>query len=229
MPTLYSYTYSSEGTGPWWGIRCSREFYERTVRQLAYTDTTRCFVYLTSVRGDTLAIAIEGPYSDEGDGIFAPDWVFARLGIEIGDHVMMEAIMEQLPKGESVLVRPLTGDTVEGPMFLEGLTEALNQLGVVQEGLLSAIVDPSMPEVHEFMIESLKPAKVCLADGELRVEIERALDRPPSPLTVPSTLSDAPEIVESEDDSEDMFTPVCIPQKGFVAFAGTGYRLDGKN
>jgi len=171
-----------------------------------------------------LAIAIEGPYSDEGDSIFAPDWVFARLGIEIGDHVMMEAIMEQLPKGESVLVRPLTGDTVEGPMFLEGLTEALNQLGVVQEGLLSAIVDPSMPEVHEFMIESLKPAKVCLADGELRVEIERALDRPPSPLTVPYTPSDAPDI-----ESEDMFTPqVTYPQKGFVAFAGTGYRLDGK-
>ena len=228
MPNLYSYTYSSEGSGPWWGIRCSREFYERTVRQLAYTDTTRCFVYLTNVRGDTLAIAIEGPHND-GDAIFAPEWVFARLGLEIGDHVMMEAIMEQLPKGESVLVRPLTGDTVEGPMFLEGLTEALNQLGVVQEGLLSAIVDPSMPDqVHEFMIESLKPAKVCLADGELRVELERALDRPPSPLTVPS-VADIHEVFEPEIESEDMFTPEVIPrQKGFVAFGGTGYRLDGK-
>ena len=227
MPNLYSYTYSSEGTGPWWGIRCSREFYERTVRQLAYTDTTRCFVYLTNVRGDTLAIAIEGPHTD-GDAIFAPEWVFARLGLEIGDHVMMEAIMEQLPKGESVLVRPLTGDTVEGPMFLEGLTEALNQLGVVQEGLLSAIVDPSMPdEVHDFMIESLKPAKVCLADGELRVEIERALDRPPSPLTVPSVVDIPYE--ESNEEPEDMFTPaVTYAQKGFVAFGGTGYRLDGK-
>ena len=219
MPALYSYTYSSD-TGPWWGIRCSREFYERTVRQLAYTDTTRCFVYLTTIRGDTLAIAIEGPHN-EGDGIFAPDWVFNRLGVEIGDDVMMEAIMEQLPKGVSVLVRPMTAQTVEGPMFLEGLTEALNQLGVVQEGLLSAIVDPSMPdELHEFMIESLLPAKVCLADGELRVELERALDRPPSPLTVPT-------IPEPESESEEMFIPA-IPQKGFVAFAGTGYRLDGK-
>ena len=136
--------------------------------------------------------------------------------------------MEQLPKGESVLVRPLTGDTVEGPMFLEGLTEALNQLGVVQEGLLSAIVDPSMPDqVHDFMIESLNPAKVCLADGELRVELERALDRPPSPLTVPSVVDISEE--EPEEEPEDMFTPaVTYAQKGFVAFGGTGYRLDGK-
>lgn len=226
MPSLYSYTYSSDGTGPWWGIRCSRDFYERTVRQLAYTDTTRCFVYLTSVRGDTLAIAIEGPHG-EGDAIFAPDWVFGRLQLEIGDDVMMEAIMEQLPKGDSVLVRPLTGHTVEGPMFLEGLTEALNQLGVVQEGLLSAIVDPSMPdEVHEFMIESLKPAKVCLADGELRVDLERALDRPPSPLTVPNVFPVAESKEGDQEEEEHMFSPP--PQKGFVAFGGKGNRLDGK-
>ena len=232
MTSIYPYTYTSEGHGPWWGIRCSRDFYERMVRELADTETTRCFVYLTNDKGDTLAIAVEGPHT-EGDNIFAPDWVFARLGINYGDEVIMEAILEPMPKGETVTLRPLTGDTVEGPMFLEGLTEALNQLGVVQEGLLSAIVDPSMPEIHEFMIESLTPSKVCLADGELRVELERALDRPPSPLTVPmsppmnpSVRPDTPVPEPPQMFSVDDYIPVS--KKGFVAFGGTGHRLDGK-
>jgi hypothetical protein len=97
-------------------------------------------------------------------------------------------------------------------MFLEGLTEALSQLGVVQEGLLSAIVDPSMPELHEFMIESLTPLSVCLADGELRVELERALDRPPTPEPEP----------EHEHEPEQIELPV---NGKFVPFTGKGYRL----
>ena len=184
--------------------------------------------------GRYLAIAVEGPHNEgdnifaahnEGDNIFAPDWVFNRLGILYGDEVTMEAILEPLPKGDTVTLRPLTGHTVEGPMFLEGLTEALNQLGVVQDGLLSAIVDPSMPEIHEFMIESLTPARVCLADGELRVELERALDRPPSPLTLPPVVRPATPIPEPPE----MFLPeeFIQPSKGFVPFGGAGHRLGG--
>lgn len=223
MASLYPYTYLSEGSGPWWGIKCSRQFYEQTVRKLD-TETTRCFVYLTTVRGNTLAIAIEGPHN-EGDNIFAPDWVFTRLGIEIGDEVVMDAILEPLPKGTAVTLRPMTGVTVEGPMFIEGLTEALNQLGVVQEGLLSAIVDPSVPVLHEFMVESLAPASVCLADGELRVELERALDCPPSPSIEP--IRPGTPFVE-EDSMFDMGPPLVAPtpvSKGFTAFSGKGNRL----
>lgn len=233
MTSLYPYTYSSDGTGPWWGIRCSRQFYEQLVRTLADTETTRCFVYLTSSRGDTLAIAIEGPHN-EGENIFAPDWVFSRLGLEFGEEVVMDAILEPLPKGVSVTLRPMTGNTVEGPMFLEGLTEALNQLGVVQDGLLSAIVDPSMPILHEFMVESLTPATVCLADGELRVELERALDRPPSPepMVLPAAGQAARPGTPIPDEPSSMFEDIIptmpVDIKGFTAFGGKGYRLDGK-
>jgi hypothetical protein len=100
-------------------------------------------------------------------------------------------------------------------MFLEGLTEALNQLGIVQEGLLSAIVDPSMPELHEFMIENLNPASVCLADGELRVDLERAMDRPVTP---------EPEPEKQESHNFDEILP-STSSKGFVPFSGKGYRL----
>jgi hypothetical protein len=212
MPSIYPYTFTSDGDGPWWGIRCSTQFYQDTVRGL--DNTTRCFVYITNIRGDTLAIAIEGPHTErtDDDTIFAPEWVFERLGINHGDEVIMDPILEPLPRGETVTIRPLTGTTVEGPMFLEGLTEALSQLGVVQEGLLSAIVDPSMPELHEFMIESLTPLSVCLADGELRVELERALDRPPTPEPEP----------EPEAEPEQIELPV---NGKFVPFTGKGYRL----
>lgn len=219
--TIYSYTYLSDGQGPWWGIKCPQNFYEQTVREMH--ETTRCFVYLTNSKGDTLAIAIEGPHNEGDSNIFVPDWVLTRLGISDSDTVTMDAILEPLPKGDTVKIRPLTGSTVEGPMFLEGLTEALNQLGIVQEGLLSAIVDPSMPEIHEFMIEDLSPSRVCLADGELRVELERALDRPPTP--VQEMKEDL--IEEKEDEDFDSVIPVTTVKKGFVAFGGTGHTLGG--
>jgi len=215
MPSIYSYTYLSEGTGPWWGIKCSRRFYENTIREM--DDTSRCFVYLTNHKGNTLAVAVEGPHNEGDSNVFAPDWVLNRLGLSDSDEITMDAILEPMPKGQTVKIRPLTGSTVEGPMFLEGLTEALNQLGVIQEGLLSAIVDPSMPDIHQFMIEDLTPAKVCLADGELRVELERALDRPETPI---------PETKDSESESEsELFRPQIT--KGYVPFGGTGNRLGG--
>jgi len=224
MPSVYSYTFTSDGHGPWWGIRCSSEFYQNTVRSL--DGATRCFVYLTNCRGETLAIAIEGPHHEQvdDDNVFVPSWVFQRLQISEGDEVTMDAILEPLPKGETVTIRPLTGATVEGPMFLEGLTEALNQLGIVQEGLLSAIVDPSVPELHEFMIESLTPLSICLADGELRVELERSLDRPPTP-----EYKDEPVYEAKEEDSKDEYDSILPEYKpgknGFVPFSGKGYRL----
>jgi hypothetical protein len=217
MPNVYSYTFTSEGDGPWWGIKCSKDFYEKTVRDL--DGSTRCIVYITNIRGETLAIAIEGPHNEDTNLIFAPDWVFERLGISYGEEIIMDPILEPLPKGDVVTIRPLTGKTVEGPMFLEGLTEALNQLGVVQEGLLYAIVDPSIPVLHQFMIESLKPMSVCLADGELRVELERALDRPPSP------EPELPKFNSVLEPNTRIHAPVA---KGFVPFSGVGRRLDGK-
>ena len=228
MPNVYSYAFTSDGEGPWWGIRCSKSFYQNMVRGL--DGATRCFVYMTNVRGETLAIAVEGPHNEdpEHDNIFAPDWVFERLNIEPGDEIIIDPILEALPSGETVTIRPLTGSTVEGPMFLEGLTEALNQLGVVQEGLLYAVVDPSTAVVHQFMIESLTPLSVCLADGELRVNLERAMDRPPSPVPV----EPSPVLEQEPVDFDNILPePCCLKpkaQKGFIPFSGQGRRLDGK-
>jgi hypothetical protein len=227
MPTLYSYTFTPEGDGPWWGIRCPRMMYANMIRQMQ--ETTRCFVYLTNDKGETLAIAVEGPHNEGDDNIFAPEWVFRRLQIADGDDITVDQILEKLPSGEMVTLRPLTGATVEGPMFLDGLTEALNQLGIVQEGLLSAIVDPSIPELHEFMVENLTPVKVCLADGELRVDLQRAMDRPPTPEPEPY-LQPEPEPFEEECDCHSAAPPSVsnAKPKGYVPFGGTGYRLDGK-
>jgi hypothetical protein len=183
-------------------------------------------VYITNIQGETLAIAIEGPHMEEVEQntIFVPNWVLDRLSVEEGDEVMMYAILEPLPSGESVTIRPLTGSTVEGPMFLEGLTEALNQLGVVQEGMLSAIVDPSMPDMHQFVIENLTPISVCLADGELRVNLERALDRPDSP--EPEFQEPEPEQVQEPFKDDSMFQIETPPVGGkVVPFSGKGYRL----
>ena len=234
MPAVYSYTYSSEGEGPWWGIRCPKHSYEDMIRQM---QETRCFVYLTNLRGETLAVAVEGPHSGDVDIVFAPEWVLQRLGISDGDDIMMEHIIEPLPKASLVRIQPITSETVEGPMFIEGLTEALNQLGIVQEGLLSAIVDPSMPDLHQFMVEGLNPAKVCLADGELEVDLLSAVDyvAPSPPVVAPLAPSPEPQArsqtpIPKTDFSNLLSTPAMMPTpSGFVPFSGRGRRLDGKD
>jgi hypothetical protein len=221
MPTVYSYTFTSEGDGPWWGLRCSNEFYQETVRGL--DNISRCFVYITNIRGETMAVAIEGPHSErvDDDVVFVPAWVLERLNINEGDEIIMDAIIEPLPSCQTVTIRPLTGSSVEGPIFLEGLTEALNQLGVIQEGLLYAVVDPSTNEMHKFMIERLNPMSVCLADGELQVNLERAMDRPPTPIPVS-------DVEEEPENFNSVLPPSCIKPssaKGFVPFSGVGHKL----
>jgi len=232
MPAVYSYAYSSEGdgTGPWWGIQCSKHSYEEMIQQM---QETRCFVYLTNLRGETLAIAVEGFHSADMDIIFAPDWVLARLGVSDGDNLTIDQIVEPLPKATLVRIQPITSATVEGPMFIEGLTEALNQLGIVQEGLLSAIVDPSMPDLHQFTVEGLNPAKVCLADGELEVDLVSAVDyiAPVVPLTPSPELIRPLTPIPITDFSSLISMPLVTTSTSqeFVAFSGRGRRLGGKD
>ena len=243
MPNVYSYMFAQEGEGPWWGIRCHSSFYQNTVRQM--NDVTRCFIYMTNSMGETLALAVESPHDQGEDNVFVPPWVLQRLGLYDGEEVIMDAILEPLPTCNTITIRPVTGRSVEGPMFLEGLTEALNQLGIIQQGLLSAVVDPSLPEIHEFMIESLDPATVCLADGELRVNIERALDFPETPPPQPAHTEAQllPQVPYTPAPNVDIFgpmipelanapvpiamaapVPIAMPGR-FVAFSGVGNRL----
>ena len=144
-----------------------------------------------------------------------------------GDEVTMEPLLEPVPKATSVTIRPMTGSTVEGPIFLEGLTEALNQLGVIQNGLLSAVVDPSLPNIHEFMIEDLSPSQVCLADGDLTVNLESALDQPPA-IPVVATPAIPATTTATNDWSSILPTSMLQPlneQQGNPLFRGTGNRL----
>lgn len=228
MPLAYSYAFSSNEENPWWGIQLSETAYLDIIRQMH--QITRCFVHVTNIRGDNIVVAVEGPHNQGDDLVFMPDWLLSRLSLDNGSDVRIEAILDPLPRGESVKLRPMTVASVENPIFIEGLTEALNQLGVIQDGLISVVVDPSMPDLHEFMVESLMPASVCLADGELRVDLEPALDfeetrRQTSPVQRPDTptpLDDMPMIPAVEPPS---LPPLATQKRGFVPFSGTGHRL----
>jgi hypothetical protein len=228
MPLAYPYVYSNNGTGPWWGIQLAESTYLDIIRQMH--QITRCFVHVTNLRGDNIVVAVEGPHNEANDIVFMPDWLLSRLGLDTGSEIRIEAIIDPLPRGETVKLRPMTVASVENPIFIEGLTEALNQLGVIQDGLISVVVDPSMPALHEFMVENLMPASVCLADGELRVDLEPAVDfeetrRQPSPLERPDTpipLDDMPMIPTVEPSMPSLPVP---QRRGFVPFSGTGHRL----
>lgn len=225
MPILYSYTYSPTGEGPWWGIRCGKMLYSRIVHQMR---ETRCFVYLLNEQNNTLAVAVEGPHNESDDVIFGPAWLLERLGLEEGSAVTLNLVGHVLPKSTSIKLKPVDSTTVLGPMFIEGLTEALNQLGVLQKGLISAIVDPSVPELHQFYIEEMDPNTICLADGELRVELMPAVNysenRPGTP------IPPEPEFLEPEPlfDWSAPMVPVSdlsLPTPSVASFGGRGNLL----
>ena len=229
MPLAYSYAFSNNEENPWWGIQLSESTYLDIIRQMH--QITRCFVHVTNIRGDNIVVAVEGPHNQGDDLVFMPDWLLSRLGIDSGSEVRIEAILDPLPRGESVRLRPMTVASVENPIFIEGLTEALNQLGVIQDGLISVVVDPSMPGLHEFMVEGLSPASICLADGELRVDLEPAVDfqerqvtpvqRPDTPVPFTDEMFAEPPIIPQAN----IPSPTVTQRKGFIAFSGVGHRL----
>jgi hypothetical protein len=222
MPIIYSYTYSPTGEGPWWGIRCGKMLYSRIVHQMR---ETRCFVYLLNEQNNTLAVAVEGPHSESDDIIFGPAWLLERLGLQEGSVVALNLVGHVLPKSTSIKLKPVDSTTVQGPMFIEGLTEALNQLGVLQKGLISAIVDPSVPELHQFYIEEMDPNTICLADGELRVELMPAVNY--SELVRPATPEPEPEPEPLFDWSAPMvpISELSVPTPMVASFGGRGNLL----
>ena len=230
MHLAYPHYYSTKEDGAWWGVQIPDSLYIDIIRQMH--QITRCFVNITNLRGDTIAIAIDGPHSESDDIVYMPDWALSKLGLANGDEVYIEFISDVIPKAESITLRPVSESSTDSPIFIDGLTEALNKLGIIQPGIVSLIIDPSLPEPHEFIIEELIPADICLADGELRVNLEQALVtrgtsrhstvRPGTP--IPPELNS----LESFMDSTSMLPPSMIqPQKpGFIPFSGIGRRLN---
>ena len=229
MHLAYPHYYSSKEAGVWWGVQIPESLYMDIIRQMH--QIRRCFVNITNLRGDTMAIAIDGPHSDGDDIVFMPDWAMSRLGLANGNDVNIEFIIDIIPKAESITLRPVSESSTESPIFIDGLTEALNKLGIIQPGIVSLIIDPSLPEPHEFIIEELIPAAICLADGELRVNLEQALvtrevysepiGRPGTP--IPPELNS----LESFTDFASMLPTSMLqaPKVGFIPFSGKGRKL----
>lgn len=212
MPSIYSYAYSETGADIWWGIQCSKETYFSFVSNM--TVSTRCFVYIVNAKGESLAVAVDGYHTQETNIILAPEWMLEKLGCSFGDDVDIECIDEVIPKAETVILRPVTEQTTQSPIFVECLTEAFNKLGIIQLGSLTIQLDPSLPQYHVFIVESLTPSNMCFADGEVTFEFLPALD---SQVTEP-----LPKPVEEPCDFNSLIPPVT---SGFVPFSGQGRRL----
>ena len=211
MPNIYSYAYSEYDTSIWWGIQTSKETY---FEYLGVESTQRLFVKLSSNSGQSFNIAIVGFHEENSQIVFAPDWVHERLQCSYGDEIQMELISDILPNASSLSLRPVSSETTAVPMFPELLTEALNKLGILQTGTLSVLLDPSLPVLHSFHIESMEPNSLCLADGEVNIEFLSASDTEPRvPIYNPAS--------EPPIDFESLITPM----QRDTRFQGVGRRL----
>jgi hypothetical protein len=79
------------------------------------------------------------------------------------------------------------------------------------------------------MVEGLLPASVCLADGELRVDLEPAVDfeeRHASPVARPDTPIPFSDEIFAEAPIIEPVPPIVTQKRGFIPFSGVGRRLN---
>jgi hypothetical protein len=225
MPSIYSHAFSETGADIWWGVQCSKETYTSLLEQMG--ELSRCFVYLVNERGESVAVAVEGVHAQDQDMILAPDWIIERLGCAYGDTIRIECIDEPIEKANKVVLRPAKTSSTDSPIFVECLTEAFNKLGIIQRGTLSILLDPSLPEYHMFLVETLDPHGICFADGEVNIEFLPALDAEPE---VPEAheVAEVPILQNFPEEPIDFNTMFSLPQIStttFVPFSGRGRRL----
>ena len=167
-----------------------------------------------------MAVAVQGFHSQDEDIVLAPDWLIERLACSYGDMVTLEFIDETLQKANTVTLRPAMTTSTDSPVFVECLTEAFNKLGILQLGTVSIQLDPSLPEQHTFIVESMTPGTICLADGEVTIDFLAAIDHVES--VEESVVTTEFPTLEPCDFSSMISS---APTTGFTPFSGQGRRL----
>lgn len=218
MPPIYSYAFSETETNLWWGVQCSKNTYHSFLNSM--DDVSRCFIYIINERGESVAVAVQGFHSQDEDIVLAPDWLIERLACSYGDMVTLEFIDETLQKANTVTLRPAMTTSTDSPVFVECLTEAFNKLGILQLGTVSIQLDPSLPEQHTFIVESMTPGTICLADGEVTIDFLAAIDHVES--VEESVVTTEFPTLEPCDFSSMISS---APTTGFTPFSGQGRRL----
>ena len=222
MPPIYSYTFSENPIDLSWGVQCSKDTYHSFLNGM--DGVSRCFIYVINERGESVAVAVEGFHTQDADILLAPDWLIDRLACSYGDEVSLEFIDEPLPKAHTITLKPALSTSTDSPVFVECLTEALNKLGIIQLGTISLQLDPSLPDYHTFLVESLTPGPVCFADGEVNIEFLPAIDSSPDPADAITTPAHIP--TDTPCDFSSM-VPLSLSSitNGVIPFSGQGRRL----
>lgn len=180
--------------------------------------------------------------------VVMPRWMMSCLGLKTGDHVQIETAA--LPKGGLCKLRPREFKFTELANPRVVLEFALKAFSCLSEG--DSIPIQQGTETFTLDVMELKTEKgsivkaVCIVDCDLKVEFERPLDMPDSPVRQSPAVSGAKDMFPSDltFTPQTTFAPpslgttpnlggpateTAVPkQKAPEVFSGTGRTLSGR-
>lgn len=159
--------------------------------------------------------------AEEGQ-VFMPHWMMQNLLLQVGDLVKFRNV--SLPKGTYVKLQPVTSDFLDISNPKAVLERALRSYSCLTAG--DCFVVNYNNRKYEIEVKETKPdAAISVIETDCQVDFEAPKDyKEPEPTVAPIRPAEPPAesgvaTTSAEEDSGG-------PQ--FVAFTGSGRRLDGK-
>jgi len=188
-------------------------------------------------------------FSAQEGKMFVPFWIMENLGIQPGSSAKCETA--SLRKGKFVKLRPRKKEFVETADPKVILERKLRDFSCLTHG--DTIVIAYNDKRYEIDVMEVKddtgPCEaISIVETDLNLEFERPLDMPESPVRQTPTANDSVAgSGEPQTEADMLFTAPIVPQKtknpkkesekdrekeqdakSFRAFAGSGFRIDGK-
>ncbi|KAL1502588.1 hypothetical protein ABEB36_007711 [Hypothenemus hampei] len=151
--------------------------------------------------------------ADEGK-VYLPLWMMHNMALEEGDMVQMESV--SLPVGTFSRFQPLSSDFLDITNPTAVLENCLRSFACLTKGDIIAV--QYNQKVYELMVLETRPGDaISIIECDMNVEFAAPVGyKEPEPIK-------KKEEEMAVDPAEFMLEP-----SGFIAFKGTGNRLDGK-
>lgn len=244
---IYSEAFCDRELKDIWTVRPTADLFETWMR--AHPTSTRLFVRIHHPfhLDETTLAAVGDPIEtpEFHNAMFLPTWmIHANQFSGIGEETRVVVFDEsKLPKATRIVVRPIDSLLFQSSDVLSVFERSLSRLGVLQQGKVYPLpLEEFDGAIVSFFTEVLEPEDEVFLDGDdIPLEFEEAVDSPPPPVAVrtPTPPPQPPQLLQQGAlmvPEAVLANPVIQPAprsrntyapSTFVAFSGTGHRLNG--
>ena len=244
---IYSEAFCDRDLKDIWTVRPTSDLFESWMRN--HPTSTRLFVRIHHPfhLDETMLAAVGDPIEtpEFHNALFLPTWMIHSNQISgIGEETRITVFDEsELPKATRIVVRPVDSLLFQTSDVLAVFERNLSRLGVLQQGKLYPLpLEEFEGTIVSFFTEVLEPEGEVFLDGDdIPLEFEEAVDSPPPPVAVrtPTPPPEPPQLLQQGATMIPDLVPAnsavrpagrsrnTYAPSSFVAFSGTGHRLNG--